>query len=226
MSAPDKARVIATVVDGIGHLRLNRPDKRNAIDAATLAEARAALHVFVSDGVPAAVLEAAGPAFCAGGDRVEAGTGARSSTDLALALVSAPIFLAARVHGGAVGGGVALAAACPLVVCTPEAWFELPEARAGFLPTPVLAFLEPLLGTRRALNVCLFPERLPAARAVELGLADHVVDADKIDAFLESRLRALVANPKLAAAAVAAWQAHYRTDAFRARFAQLMALLD
>jgi enoyl-CoA hydratase/carnithine racemase len=222
----ESPRVIATVVNGVGHLRLDRPEKRNAIDAATVHEVRAALNSFDSDGVLAAVLEGAGPAFCAGGDRSEVGTGVRSATDLALAVASAPIFVAARVHGGAVGGGVALAAVCPLTVCTPDAWFELPEARVGFLPSPVLAFLEPILGTRRALNMCLFPERITAGRAVELGLVEHVVASNEIDAFLEERLQRLVANPRLAAHARSAWQSQFTTAAFRARFAELMSLLD
>jgi enoyl-CoA hydratase len=140
-------------------------------------------------------------------------------------IATAPVYLAARIHGGAIGGAVALAAACPLVVCTPEAWFDMPEARAGFLPTPVLAFLEPLLGPRRALNVCLFPERIDASRAVELGLADHVVGTGEIDSFIRDRLHGLAANPGLASVATSAWQDHFRTEAFRARFAQLMAAL-
>jgi enoyl-CoA hydratase/carnithine racemase len=218
--------VIANVVNGLGHLRLDRPDKRNAVDAKMLSDARTALASLTSAGVTVAVLEGSGPAFCSGGDRSEAGTGARSSTELALLFAATPIFFAARVHGGAVGGGVALAAVCPLVVCTPEAWFDLPEARAGFLPSPVLAFLEPSLGARRALQACLFPERISAERAVELGLAEHVVSADGIDAFLEERLQRLVASPRLAAAATRAWQSQFATDAFRVRFAELMALLD
>ena len=225
-SAPTSPHVVASVVKGLGHLRLDRPDKRNAVDANTLTDARVALDSLKRAGVTVAVLEASGTAFCAGGDRSEAGTRARSSTELALLLAATPIFFAARVHGGAVGGGVGLAAVCPLVVCTPEAWFELPEARAGFLPSPVLAFLEPSLGVRRALQVCLFPERISAERAVELGLAERVVSASDIDAFLEERLQRLVASPRLAAGATSVWQSRFATDAFRERFAELMALLD
>ena len=222
----DAPRIVVSVTGGIGHLRLDRPEKRNAIDARMVAEVRVALERFASDGVPAVVLEASGEAFCAGGDRAEAGTGVRSATDLALALVAAPVFLAARVHGATVGGGVALAAVCPLVVCTPQAWFDLPEARSGFLPTPVLAFLEPALGPRRALDACLFPERLSAERAVEVSLATSVIPAAEIDAHIEAQLRPFVANPRLARSAASAWQSLFQTDAFRERFAKLMALLD
>lgn len=218
--------MLTSVTSGIGHLRLNRPEKRNAIDARMVAEMRAALDAFAAAGVPAAVLEGEGAVFCAGGDRAEAATGVRSATDLALLLASTPLFIAARVHGAAIGGAVALVAVCPLVVCTPDAWFDLPEARSGFLPTPVLAFLEPALGPRRALEVCLFPERVSAERAVELSLATSVMPSKHIDAHIESQLRPFVASPRLASSAASAWQSLFQTDAFRERFTRLMGLLD
>ncbi len=218
-------RVKSWVADGIGHLRLSRPTVRNAIDAETVQQARDAIDAFVREGVCASVLEADGPVFCAGGDRAEAGTTARSNMRLVETIVSSSLFWAARVDGPAVGGGVAVAVVCPLVVLTPNAWLELPEARQGFLPTPVLAYLEPLVGPRLALEICLSAERIGAERAVALGLAQAVVAADRIDGFILERLASLVHSPKVARAASRAWQAHFSSDAFRSRYDALTALV-
>jgi enoyl-CoA hydratase/carnithine racemase len=218
-------RVLARVEDSIGHLLLNRPARRNAIDAATVDEARAAMESFARAGVRVAVLEAGGPVFCSGRDRSEQGTGSQSCRRFSEALTSFPIFWAARVQGAVVGGGVMLTAVCPLTVCTPDAWFHQPEAAMGFMPTPTLAYLEARLGIRAALQLCLSDDRVPAARAVELGLVDHVEPVESLDAFLAARLRPLADHPRLAAAATAAWQATFTTPAVHRRVAELVEAL-
>ncbi len=217
--------VVETIVDGVGHFRLNRPERRNAIDAETVDQAIAVMKRFAENGIAVAVLEAEGTVFCSGSDRSEAGTDKRSTSHLIEAMIAAPIFWAARVQGPAVGGGVALAAICPLTVCTHEAWFELPEARSGFLPTPVLAYLEPLLGPRRALQMCLAQERLEASRAVVYGLADEVVAADSIDAHIAARLAPLSRHARLAQMAWRSWQARFTTPEFLLRREALFRLL-
>lgn len=225
MTEADEPRILTSVRDGIGHLRLNRPALRNAIDAATVHQVREAIASFSAQGVWAAVLEAEGSIFCAGGDRAELGTTLYSASTLVEVVSSAPLFWAARIQGGAVGGGMALALTCPLVYCTPAAWFDLPEVRHGFLPTAVLAYLEPLVGARRALHLSLYPERITAERAVELGLAEAVVAEDQIDAAIAQKLAPLAASPRIAKAAAIAWQSRWTSAEFRARRALLMDLL-
>ena len=219
---PGAYRVLSRVEDGIGWLQLNRPESRNAIDGATLEEAQAEIDSFARGGVRAAVLESRGPIFCAGRDRSEEKGGRLTTYDFARVLLSSPILWAARVQGGVVGGGVMLTAACAVVVGTPEAWFQLPEAAMGFLPTPTLAFLEARLGMRAALNLCLSDERHAASRALDLGLLDHIVAPDAIDADIVRRLRPVVAHEQVAKAAVRAWQSNFETPAFRARLESLL----
>lgn len=214
--------MLARVEDGIGHLFLNRPARRNAIDAATVEEARAAMASFVEAGVHAAVLEAGGPVFCSGRDRSEQGTSNQSCRWFSEALTSFPIYWAARVQGAVVGGGVMLTTVCPLTVCTPEAWFHQPEAAMGFMPTPTLAYLEVRLGMRAALQLCLSDERLTAERAHEVGLVDHVEPLASLDSFLAARLRPLADHPRLAAAAIRTWQASFTTPAVMRRVADLV----
>jgi enoyl-CoA hydratase/carnithine racemase len=214
--------VIARVEDGVGHLFLNRPDRRNAIDVETVHEARTAMESFVKSGVHVAVLEAGGPVFCSGRDRSEKGTSNQSCRWFSEALTSYPIFWAARVQGAVVGGGVMLTAVCPIVVCTPETWFELPEAGMGFMPTPTLAYLEARLGTRVALQLSLSTDRVPSEHALQLGLADHVVNAEQLDAFIGERIRLLAQHARLAAAAIKAWQAAFTSSAIQARVAALV----
>jgi enoyl-CoA hydratase/carnithine racemase len=219
---PGAERVRSRVEDGIGRLQLNRPERRNAVDAETVAQARAAIHEFVGAGVRAAVLEARGPIFCAGRDRSEENTGRLTTYELARALLSSPILWAARVQGGVVGGGVMLTAACAVVAGTPEAWFQLPEAAMGFLPTPTLAFLEARLGLRTALDLCLSADIVPAPRALGLGLLDHVAPADDIDAVIARRLQPIATHERLANAAIRAWQSNFETPVFRARVESLL----
>ena len=219
---PGSDTVVSRVEGGIGWLQLNRPERRNAIDTVTLEQARAAIDSFVRGGVRAAVLESRGPIFCAGRDRSEDQGGRLVTYAFARALLSSPILWAARVQGGVIGGGVMLTAACAVVVGTPEAWFQLPEAAMGFLPTPTLAFLEVRLGLRIALNLCLSDERHGAERALDLGLLDHLAAPDDIDAQIVKRLGPAVDHEKVAKAAVRAWQSNFETPAFRSRVESLL----
>lgn len=122
----------------VGWIRLNRPEKRNAIDQATrrgLAEAFALLESDPKTGV--IVLTGTGPMFCAGVDLTEQAP-ERGLLDLGEP-VSAPIErcplpVVAACNGPAVGGGFELALAADLRVAAQSAWFSLTELRIGSLP--------------------------------------------------------------------------------------------
>src|SRR4051794_12889717 len=116
-------------VDGVGHLRLERPDKRNAINHAMVDEAIDSIGRFVDSGVSVAVLCASGPVFCAGSDLDEPwDTGETPAADrMVAALLERPILWIAAVAGPTLGAGVGLVAACPVAVAADSAWFALPE---------------------------------------------------------------------------------------------------
>lgn len=114
---------------------LDRPERRNALDHATLLELREAQHEAERSRARALVLTGRGPVFCAGADL----TGVESG-DFVVALTAAlrgfgalPIPTVAAVHGAALGGGMQLALACDLRVATDDARFGIPAARLGLV---------------------------------------------------------------------------------------------
>jgi enoyl-CoA hydratase/carnithine racemase len=114
---------------------LNRPEKRNAVDAAArilLDEAMAGLDA--DPEIRVVVLTGAGTAFCAGTDLAGAAPTAAPGRRLVAALDEFSKPLIAAVNGAAVGGGFELALAADLRVATPAAKFALPELRLGSLP--------------------------------------------------------------------------------------------
>ena len=122
-------------------IRLDRAERRDALSWELVGELVTALESVAAAGIPVAVLSAAGPTFCAGGDLREAKAGRRAPLEeLVTAMNACPSFVIARVHGDVHGGGIALLTACPVVVCSSAASFVLPAAAAsdvfpdGFFP--------------------------------------------------------------------------------------------
>jgi enoyl-CoA hydratase/carnithine racemase len=130
----------------VTHLTLNRPEKANALDAASVDALLAAVDKACSDGTRLLVLAGAGAHFCAGFDFT--GIESQSEGDLLLrfvrieqllqALWHAPIATVALAHGGAFGAGADLVCSCEQRVAAPNARFRMPGLRFGLA-----------LGTRR-----------------------------------------------------------------------------
>jgi enoyl-CoA hydratase len=214
---------------GVGHLRLERVEKRNALSHALVAAALREAGALVSRGVAVAVLEAAGPVFCAGADLDEAfgrPPAEAASERLLGALLTSPLFWVAAVEGPALGAGVAVATACPVSVCADTAWFSLPEIRLGLFPSGVMAYLEPVLGTTRTLALGLRERRWTAREALEWGLVSEVVEPGQVAGRVADWTAQLAAHPAAVASARVAWQTRFADPAFRARKAQLDRLLE
>lgn len=157
----------------VGWVRLNRPDRRNAIDVDTrrgLAEAFALLGSDEEVGV--IVLTGTGTTFCAGVDLHEQ-TPQRGLLDLgepvSAPVERCPVPVVAAMNGPAVGGGFELALACDMRVASKTAWFALTELRIGSLPGSG--------GTQR-----LF-DSLPPAVAWKMLLTGSRLDADDAERF-------------------------------------------
>ncbi|MGW0583613.1 enoyl-CoA hydratase/isomerase family protein, partial [Streptomyces sp. NPDC002920] len=189
--------------DGVRTLTLNRPHRRNALDAELWEALRAALAEAGGDrSVRALVLTGAGGAFCSGGD-VSHGVSAthplyrmRTLTDLALLLHELPVPTVAKVTGVAVGAGWNLALGCDLVVATPESTFSQIFARRGLSLDLGGSWLLPrLVGLQQAKRLALLAETIDAAEARALGLVTWVVDGDKVDAFVDDVTARLTAGP-------------------------------
>jgi enoyl-CoA hydratase/carnithine racemase len=165
------------------HLTLNRPEKRNALDAALCRTLIDALEDADRDpAVGAILLTASGRAFCAGMDLAEIEEGANlpeiDSVHERLFTIGASLSkpLIAGVQGAALGGGAGLVANCHIVVAGPEAGFGLTEIRLGLWPFLVYRAVSSALGERRTLELSLTGRICTAAEAREFGLVHEVCD--------------------------------------------------
>lgn len=170
-------------------LRLNRPEKHNALNTALTAGLLAALREADQDpAVRSIVLTGNGKSFCAGADTTEfsaltpehpEAVLARASltTDLHLVFsrMSKPVI--AAVHGNALGGGAGLALACDMVVMAEDTRFGYPELRHGIVAAVVMANLVRQLGRKQAFELVAMAEPIDGHRAVALGLANRAVPA-------------------------------------------------
>jgi 2-(1,2-epoxy-1,2-dihydrophenyl)acetyl-CoA isomerase len=182
--------------DGVGHLRLNRPEASNGMNVEFLR----ALHdaTLVAHGEPrlrVLLLSGAGPNFCAGGDvKTFASKGAdlpdylRQATSWLQAcvqgLLSLQVPVIASVHGYAAGGGgFGLVCASDLVVAGESARFLAGATRVGMAPDAGVSVTLPLLvGLRKAMEIILTNPVLTAAEALEIGLITRVVPDGELEA--------------------------------------------
>jgi len=163
---------------------LSRPDRRNAFDAALIAELTEAFAPAAVGDARAVVLAGDGPAFCAGAD-VE---WQRSSIDLTFeenvadagrllrmleAIDECPAPVVCRAHGYALGGGSGLVACCDVVVAAPEAVFGFTEAKLGIVPAVISPFVLAKIGAK-ARRFFATGERFDAETALRIGLVDEV----------------------------------------------------
>lgn len=174
---------------GIATILLNRPERSNAIDQATLDELARQFATFAADErARVVVLRGAGKHFCAGADLVARASAPEPSAaqtaivDMLATLDRLPKPTVAAVHGAAIGAGAALAACCDVVVAADSAFFSIPEVRIGMAPLGVTPFVIRAIGHRSFRRYGLSGERFGAAEALRIGLAHEVVPADQLDA--------------------------------------------
>ncbi len=183
---------------GVRTIEIDREEKRNALDRATLAELLSAFQdAAQSVGVRAIVLRGAGNrAFCAGADLKEmlgheSIHESRAHFDgvrlVIEAMHAAPQPVIARVSGFALAGGCGLAVAADLTIASESAVFGLPEISLALLPLVVSAPIHRAMGSRKALlDLVLTGRRVQAEEAVRLGLATRVVPDGQLDAEIDS----------------------------------------
>ena len=193
--------------NGVVTLTLNRPEKKNAMNASMFDEL---LAVFREVGDSASdrvlVITGAGDAFCSGADLGERGRDTRHPllrlhwvADIALALHRIPKPAIAKVNGIAAGAGMNLALACDLIVASESARFSEIFARRGLTIDFGGSWLLPrLIGMHRAKELAFFADIISAKEAGELGLVNRVVPATQLDAFVADWADRLAAGPPLA----------------------------
>ncbi len=191
---------------GVAALTLNRPDKLNALNTALISDFNAVAEQAANDSaVRVIVLSGEGRAFCAGADigylkqvgelsYDDNAADARRYAAMAETLRTAAKPVLAKVHGAAYGGGVALAAACDIVVAARSAKFAITEARFGFTPSLMVPYLIGRIGQRGCRRWCLTGETMDAGEARRIGLADIVVDDGALDPEVERLVDQLLMN--------------------------------
>lgn len=208
--------VLLDFTDGIATLRLNRPDKGNAIDtdmAADLAEA--ATQIAERPGVRAVLITGNGPNFTVGGDiSLFAGTAREQlpsrlrrmidSYHLAierLTSVDAPVV--AAVRGGAGGGGLGLLYVADIVVASDTARFALGYGALGLTADGGNTwFLPRMVGMRQAQQLFLLNRRLTAQEALEVGLVSRLAPDEAVEKEAAALAATLAAGPTSAYGAV------------------------
>ncbi|PXY33286.1 enoyl-CoA hydratase [Prauserella coralliicola] len=193
---------------GVRTLTLNRPQRKNALDAELWEALRGALAAVAADrDVRALVLTGAGGAFCSGADLGAARADVhpvdklRIPTEVTLLLHELRVPTIAKVTGVAVGAGWNLALACDLVVATPESRFSQIFARRGLSLDCGGSWLLPkLAGLQQAKRLALLAELVDAEQALSLGLVTWVVPGEEIDGFVEQLADRLAAGPPVALA--------------------------
>lgn len=158
---------------------LNRPDKRNALTRAMLAELDQGLHdLHMQRSARAIVISGAGPAFCAGMDLAEMKAtaespdakqlwedDARAYRDVIEKMLRFPKPIIAAVDGAAVAGGAGLALACDIIVASENARFGFPEPRRGLIAGIVAPVLHFRVGAGHAAYLLLTADLIDAQRA-------------------------------------------------------------
>ena len=169
-----------------------RPERRNAFDAALIAELTDA---FADVGDARAVIVAGdGPSFCAGADvewqraAIELSYDENVEDALRLyrmleAVDRCPAPVVARVHGYALGGGSGLVACVDVAVAAEDAVFGFSEVKLGIIPAVISPFVVAKIGPGPARRLFLTGERFDAATALRIGLVDEV--APDVDTAVE-----------------------------------------
>lgn len=198
------------VADRIATITVNRPDKLNALNGATIAELGVAIDEARSrDDVGAVILTGAGRAFVAGADISELngqspllGTQrSRMGQDVFRKFETSPKPTIAAINGFALGGGCELAMSCHIRVASEFAKLGQPEVKLGIVPGyGGTQRLPRLVGRSAALRLLLTGEIIDAKEALRIGLVDQVVPAAELIQTTTSLLTTMLANAPLAMA--------------------------
>jgi methylglutaconyl-CoA hydratase len=191
---------IETDARGVATLRLNRPEKHNAMPGEMLVELKqAARQLAADDDVRVVVLTGAGKSFCAGGDltwmqkqmaadSASRGAEARVLAEALMLLNTLPKPLIGAIQGNAFGGGVGLASVCDVAIGADHLKMGLTETRLGLIPATIGPYVVARMGESRARRVFMSARLFGAAEAVELGLLAKCVPAEDLAAAVEAEV--------------------------------------
>jgi enoyl-CoA hydratase/carnithine racemase len=209
----------------IARVWLNRPERRNALNALALEEIAAAFtELQTSFDTPVVILGGRGLSFCAGADRKDpparltrsSGTTARERRYASLmgrraleAIERCDAVTIGRLHGHVIGGGIVLALACDLRIAASDTVFNIPEVDLGIpLTWGAAPRLAREVGAARAKELILLCDRFDGAAAERYGIVNRSVPADQLDAAVDDWAARLAAKPP--------WAVHMTKSQFKA----------
>ncbi len=193
--------MIETLLDGATlTLRLNRPDKANALTADMLEALCVAVEAF--DG-KVLVLTGTGHVFSAGADLDAAKAGLATSDlweRLSGAIASFQGFSIAALNGTCAGGACGMVLACDIRLAVPHANLFYPVMKLGFLPQPSdPARMTALIGPARTKLILMGGQKITTEEALSFGLIDRIVEADDLlDHARALTADTVAANPEIA----------------------------
>lgn len=198
------------VADRIATLTINRPDKLNALNDATMAElGRAIDEVRSRSEIGGLIVTGAGRAFIAGADISELSSQSPATAkERSIAgqkvfrkFETSPKPVIAAVNGFALGGGCELALACHIRIASDKAKFGLPEVKLGTCPGyGGTQRLSRLIGKGRAIQLIATAEMIDAAEAFRIGLVNKVVAPDDLTRAATEMMSLILANGPIAVA--------------------------
>jgi enoyl-CoA hydratase/carnithine racemase len=208
---PQPPALLREDLEGVARLTLNRPAQLNLLTSEVIGALQAAFDAIAEDGrVRVVVLAGAGKGFCAGHDLKEI-RGLRdasriqalfeSCSRMMLAVERLPQPVIAQVHGVAAAAGCQLVAQCDLAVASEAASFSTPGVNWGFFCTTPGVAVGRNLRRKHALEMLLTGEAIDARRALEWGLVNRVVPAERLGAEVVALARSIAENPPTSVAA-------------------------
>jgi methylglutaconyl-CoA hydratase len=197
--------IVVAESEGVRTITLNRPERRNAMTPQMQAELIEAMNEAAAGACRVVVLRGAGEAFCSGLDLSalqqmnlksadEHGADAERIALLFRTLFELPKPTIAVVQGAAIAGGTGLATLCDFTFATAKAKFGYTEARIGFVPAIVSAYLALQIGDKRARDLLLTARLFDAAEAYWLGLVNEIVPPEALDERVQAMAKTLAAN--------------------------------
>ncbi|RPD49773.1 enoyl-CoA hydratase [Hymenobacter sediminis] len=194
---------------GILTITINRPDKLNALNAATIEEIRKAAQQALDDpSVRGIILTGSGEkSFVAGADiaeltqldEISARRAAERGQEAFCLLEESPKPVIAAVNGFALGGGCELAMACHMRIASENARFGQPEVNLGLIPGyGGTQRLTQLIGKGKAIELLLTADMIKADEALRLGLVNHVVPQAELLSFTKQLLTRILTKAPLA----------------------------
>ncbi|RJP16714.1 MAG: crotonase [Candidatus Abyssobacteria bacterium SURF_5] len=181
--------VLYEIKDKVASITINRPERRNALNSAVIAALTKYLDQAGDDpNVSAIILTGTGGNFCSGADLGGSFGGDQSFLDmhydrghyanLLMKMNSCKTPILAAIEGYCLAGGMGLCLSSDVAIASEDAQFGLPEIKRGLWPYMVTAVLIRNVGRKKALELCMTGDRIPAAEAERIGIINYSVPKD------------------------------------------------